>query len=76
MQIVEAALAARPYLAGDGFTIGGVPLGAWLYRYFALDIDRPRIPHVEAWYARLQARRAYREHVMVPFDDLKGRLAF
>lgn len=76
MQIVESALGARPYLANDHLTIGDIPLGASLYRYFALDIDRPRLPRVEAWYERLQQHSAYREHVMVPFDDLKGRLAF
>jgi glutathione S-transferase len=31
---------------------------------------------VEAWYQRLAARPAYREHVMVPFAELRGRLAF
>ncbi len=76
MQIVDGVLATRPYLAGDRFTIGDIPLGSMLYRYFALEIDRPPLPHVEAWHGRLQSRPAYREHVMIPFDDLKGRLAF
>jgi glutathione S-transferase len=31
---------------------------------------------VEAWYARLQQRPAYRQHVMVPFEDLFGRLDY
>jgi glutathione S-transferase len=74
MRIVETALMQRPYLGGDRFTIGDIPLGASLYRYFALEVERPSVPRVEAWYARLAARPAYREHVMV--DDLKGRLAF
>ena len=76
MQIANEALADRPFLAGDHFTIGDIPLGSMLYRYFELDIDRPTVPHVEAWYDRLRQRHAYREHVMVPFDDLKGRLTF
>ena len=76
MQIVEAELATRPYLAGDRFTIGDIPLGATLYRYFELEIDRPSLPRVGAWYERLQSRPAYRQHVMIPFDDLRGRLAF
>lgn len=76
MRIVEGVLDDRPFLAGDRFTIGDIPLGASLYRYFELEIDRPALPAVEAWYARLKARPAYREHVMVSFDDLKGRLAF
>jgi glutathione S-transferase len=76
MQVVEKVLADREFLAGDQLTLADIPLGASLYRYFALDIDRPALPRVEAWYARLQDRPAYREHVMVPFDELKGRLVF
>jgi glutathione S-transferase len=76
MQIVEGVLHERKFLAGDSFTIGDIPLGATLYRYFELEIDRPSLPGVEAWYHRLRTRSAYREHVVVPFDDLKGKLAF
>ena len=47
-----------------------------LYRYFNLDISRPHIPNVQAWYERLMARTPYRQHVMIPFDDLRGRLAY
>ena len=53
-----------------------VPAGTTLYRYLGLDLERPPIPYVEAWYQRLAARPAYREHVMVPFGELRGRLAF
>jgi glutathione S-transferase len=75
-RLLDRHLAGRSFIAGDDFTFGDIPAGAQLYRYFALDIDRPALPQVEAWYERLQARPAYREHVMVPFDELKGRLAF
>ena len=76
MLIVEGVLEARRWLAGERFTIGDIPLGATLYRYFELEIERPALPRVEAWYDRLKARPAYQETVMIPFDDLKGRLAF
>jgi glutathione S-transferase len=75
-RLLDAQLAQRSYLAGNRFTMADVPAGTTLYRYFALDLERPPIPHVEAWYARLTARPAYREHVMVPFAELRGRLAF
>jgi glutathione S-transferase len=75
-KLVDRHLEERPFLAGDTLTIGDIAVGAQLYRYFELEIDRPAIPRVEAWYARLSERPAYREHVMVPFDDLRGRLAF
>ena len=73
---LDTALADRPYLSGDALGLADIPAGTHLYRYFSLEIDRPPLPHVEAWYARLKDRPAYRTGVMVPFDDLKGRLAF
>jgi glutathione S-transferase len=75
-EILAAHLEGRDFVCGDGLTIGDIPAGCALYRYFEMDIDRPSLPNVEGWYARLQTRGPYREHVMVPFDDLKGRLAF
>ena len=73
LAILDGHLADKSHVAGDGFTMGDIPPGAQLYRYFTLDIARPSLPHVEAWYAGLQARPAYRESVMIPYDELRGR---
>ena len=39
-------------------------------------MERPALPHVEAWYRRLTERPGYRAHVMQPFDHLRGRSSF
>ena len=70
--ILDRHLATQRFVAGDHLTLGDIPVGATLYRYFELDLPRPSLPNVEAYYARLQDRPAYRPHVMVPFDELKG----
>jgi len=75
-QLLDRMLAERPFIAGDSLSLGDIAAGSNLYRYFELDIKRPDVPNVEAWYARLQLRPAFREHVMVPFDELFGRLSF
>lgn len=75
-RLLDRHLDGRFFVAGDSLTIGDIPAGVQLYRYFNLDIDRPELPNVEGWYKRLQEREAYRAHVMVPFDDLYGRLTF
>ncbi len=75
-RLLDRHLEGRAFVAGDSLTTGDIPAGAQLYRYFNLEIDRPSLPNVEAWYARLQEREAFRTHVMVPFDDLYGRLGF
>jgi hypothetical protein len=33
-----------------------------------------RTPQVERWYRTLQQRAAFRDHVMIPFEELRGRL--
>jgi glutathione S-transferase len=75
-QLLDRVLGERPFIAGDSLSLGDIAVGSNLYRYFELDIKRPDVPNVEAWYERLQLRPAFREHVMVPFDELLGRLTF
>lgn len=75
-QLLDRILADRPFLCGDALTLADIPAGTSLYRYFEIDIERPAVPNVEAWYRRLQDRPAYREHVMVPFGELYGRLEY
>ncbi len=68
LRLLDGVLEGRRFVCGDEPTLADVAAGATLYRYFELEIDRPAVPNVEAWYRRLQERPAYREHVMVPFD--------
>ena len=75
-KMLDKHLEDKPFVGGPSLTIADIPTGAQLYRYFELEIDRPELPNVEAWYARLKEREAYRTHVMVPFDELKGRTSF
>jgi glutathione S-transferase len=63
---LEAALADRPYLAGENFTVADIPLGINVYRWFILDVARPRVPNITAWYQRLRQRPAFRAHVIPP----------
>ena len=73
-RLLDGLLVDRPFMLGDELTLADIPIGTSLYRYFNLEIERPDIPNVEAWYERLQQRPAYQNHVMVPFQELYGRL--
>lgn len=75
-QLLDRVLSKQDFLAGSHLTLADIPAGTNLYRYFNLDIPRPDIPHVEAWYQRLQDRAAFRQHVMIPFGELFGRLDY
>jgi glutathione S-transferase len=71
LEIAEAQLERHAFLANDDFTVADIQFGHLLYRYFDIDIARPSLPALEAYYRRLTERPAYREHVMVSYEDLK-----
>jgi len=70
--IVDSALVGRDYLAGDRISLADICVGAMLYRYHDLEIERPRLPNVEAWYGRLQQRPAYQAQIMTDYSELRG----
>jgi len=68
MVIADAALRAQPYLSGEQFGMGDIPLGCIAYAWFAFPIERPAVPALARWYERLQQRPAYRKAVMIPLS--------
>jgi glutathione S-transferase len=75
-RLLDGELAGRDFLAGAQLSMADIAVGTSLYRYFEIEVERPSLPHVEAWYRRLGERSAYRAHVMRPFEELRGRLAY
>lgn len=71
LSILDGVLKNRSYIVGDRLTIADIGVGVQMYRYFTLPVERPKLPNVESWYARLSERPAYRTHVMV--DYMAGR---
>ena len=65
--ILDAALEDRLYLAGT-FSMGDIPVGAEVQRWIRLPIERPKLPHLEAWFERLCARPAFKKHVDIPLS--------
>lgn len=68
LAILDAHLAGHDYVAGPAFTMADIPLGVTAYRWFGLDIERPPMDDLGAWYERLCARAPYRANVMLPLS--------
>lgn len=66
LAIPDAALARQPYLSGERFAMGDIPLGCFAYAWFEMPIVRPELPHLADWYARLKERPAFQRGVMTP----------
>jgi glutathione S-transferase len=73
---LDRLLEGKSYLLGEELTLADITIGTSLYRYFELELERPPLPQVERWYRTLQQRKAFREHVMIPFEELRGRLDY
>ncbi|WP_394562175.1 glutathione S-transferase [Aquipseudomonas alcaligenes] len=66
LAIADAELAKRPWLSGERFAMGDIPLGSFAYAWFEMPIERPPLPYLEQWYAQLCERPAFRTAVMTP----------
>lgn len=69
LQRLDTHLNDREYMVGNDLTMADIPMGAVMFRYFEMDIDRPSLPNVEQYYQRLRERPAYQHHVMIPFGS-------
>ena len=63
MRILDAQLALHSFVAGDTLTMADIALGNAAHRWFSLPRERPELPNVAKWYARLNDRPAYRQHI-------------
>ena len=64
---LDGQLKGRSYICGDSLTMADIVIGAMMYRYMTLPIERPSLQHLEAWYQRLTQRPAYQKHVMIEY---------
>jgi glutathione S-transferase len=63
MRLLDAHLSAGgPFIAGKTFTIGDIPAGLCVNRWFGIAFEKPELKAVSAYYEALSERPAYRKH--------------
>lgn len=67
---LDGHLADKSYVAGDDFTVGDIPPACAVYRWFLFDLERPAMPNLEAWQARVQGREGFQRHIASPENHL------
>jgi glutathione S-transferase len=69
VMLLDKHLQGVPYVAGETFTIGDIPVGAVVHRWLEIPgLDRPAFTAVRAWRARLAERAGFRTHVLQPLS--------
>ena len=62
-KILDAQLSKRAFVTEDSLTMADIALGNAVHRWFRLPLERPSLPQVKAWYARLCERPSYRDRI-------------
>jgi glutathione S-transferase len=63
MKMLDAQLGRTAYVAGDAFSMGDIPVGVMAYRFRQLCPERPNMPNLERWFAAIEKRPAFQDHV-------------
>ena len=64
--ILDDQLAMTDYVAGDQFTMGDIPVGMRVHRWYLFDLPSPELPHLRRWYERIRERPAFKAHIADP----------
>jgi glutathione S-transferase len=72
LALAEQQLARAKWLAGAEFTLADIQLGHILFRYFDIEVPRPAWPNLEAYFDQLMRRPAYKTHVALSYEELRG----
>jgi len=63
---LDAHLKHHIYIGGDDLTMGDIPMGCAIWRWYGLQIDRPDLPNLQRWFDNLRQRPCYEQIVMLP----------
>lgn len=75
-QQLDRHLEYQPYLGGETFSMGDIPCGVCLYRYFEMGLAVAKPRFVMQWYQRLAQRGAFKNTIMQAFGELRDRRDF
>lgn len=63
LMVLDGALAAQQFVAGDSFTIADIAHFGWLWRREFAGVALDETPHVARWYAQVEDRPAVRRAI-------------
>ncbi|WP_043005530.1 glutathione S-transferase family protein [Comamonas testosteroni] len=64
--VLDHALASRPYLAGDDYSIADIAHFGWMHIARIIHLDFSQHRHLRAWYERVADRPAVRKGITLP----------
>ena len=63
MAMLDTQLGKTAYVAGDVFCYGDIPVGCVCNRFVKLIKERPSMPNLDRWFAKISSHQAFKDHV-------------
>ena len=70
--VMDARLAAQPYLAGDEYTVADIATIGWASAWERQGQDPAQFPHVKRWLEQVRARPAVQRGLTLPAEPRKA----
>ena len=68
LDVLDAHLSRRAFMAGDAFTMADIPIACEIHRWHGLPLQRPDRPHLEHWYQGIVSHPASRGVLDLPLS--------
>ncbi len=68
LDVLEAHLADRAFMAGNAFTMADIPIACEIHRWHGLPLQHPGRPHLEQWYQGILSHPASRGVLDLPLS--------
>jgi glutathione S-transferase len=68
LDVLDAHLAGRPFMAGDALTMADLPIACEMHRWWGLPFEHPQHPHLKHWYEGIRSLPAARGVLDLPLS--------
>ncbi|MGE0313500.1 MAG: glutathione S-transferase family protein [Lautropia sp.] len=65
LAVLDGVLGERAHVASDAFSLADIAIGAQVYRWYEMPIERPPLANLERWYRSMRTRTGFQTHVMI-----------
>jgi len=72
LKIIDSQLAKTSFISGERFTMGDIPIGIRVHRWFLFDLETPDFPNLTRWYEVIRQRPGFLQHIADPAVHLSG----
>ena len=71
LSVLDAQLADKEFVTGKRFSVADIAVASNLYRYYAMDFERPNHKNLRGYFDRMLDRPAFARTIVTSFEPLR-----